>query len=102
MKVLRYIANELREVSIVSTHESQIPHFEIVMYMYKPKDPVYYAFRKGSQYDVICNGLTYNTCFDCASYLILKNGSDCFWKHPIKKEVRKFNYIKLKLLKILK
>lgn len=75
---------------------------DFVYWLYKGKEPVYYAFESGSAYNVICNGLTLLNAQRGAEHIIANAGGtkNLFWKHPTPapKKALKMDYIKLKIL----
>lgn len=103
--MLRFINNELRETKLVQTSRVGSISVDYVYWLYKGKEPVYYAFESGSAYNAICNGLTLLNAQRGAEQIIRNAGErkTIFWEHPTPtpKKALKSTYFKLKILKFI-
>lgn len=68
---LRFITGKKRKCYLVN----QLDQFHIIMYMYKGKDPVFYAFTNTHPCKPICNSLKITGIENLATSILLKYGN---------------------------
>jgi len=99
----KYIRNQLEKVTFLERGCTNGVNFEIVMYLWREKDPVYYAFIEGSQTRAILNSLNFVTLQDALFWKLTNEIIDTKEIYPvIIKQKTSPNFTLLKLLKILR
>lgn len=99
----KYIAGKRQEVQLVEVGNVNGIHYEIVAFWYKPKDPVFYSFFKGSETQAIVNCLDLLTLRTTNNWLLEnyhKGGRLGIGEYE--KTGEKTNFTKLKMLKIIR
>ena len=68
----RMINGELRETTLLGVKSAGFVDFDLVLYRYKGKEPVYYSFLKDDVYTPLTNGLTQDDCIRATSNIIAR------------------------------
>lgn len=97
------ISGKLQEVVLIAEESVNGIPYELVMYMYKGKEPVYYTFHKGNQYKGFIISTTESNARILTRWLLANKDPEAYRMIDGYFNYRKkFNFTQLKSLKIIR
>lgn len=97
----KIIRNKLEPVKFLQEGSANGVNYEIICFLYKGKEPVYYSFVKGTQNRPIVNGLSFTSVHTLTEWLLNNKDPNAYKiiDSPFIRS-RKLTFMEMKLLNI--